>query len=105
LVRLGPVQVLPTVLHSDITLLTDREPDVRAIDLLLDDDLSREQRLHLVIRQNLVVARLTAAEPGEVRGVGEAEEVAHVIFSACLTSIASGQRKWIITPAAASAVC
>ncbi len=82
-----------TVLDPERCVLVDREADVGPIDLLFDQDLLRQELVHVMGGEDLVVAWLAFAEPGKVGRVWEAEEVRHgLIFSAYCLAISSSHK-------------
>lgn len=74
------VEIAASVLTAESAVLIQGEAEVRAVDLLFDDDIAREQFAYFFGRKHLVVTRPARPKPCQVWRVWEAEELRHRAF-------------------------
>src|SRR4051794_20422002 len=91
-----PLDVGSTILSPN-TSIGKREPDIRAVDFLLDQDRSAQYLARLLRKQDLVISGLLPCEPDQVRSVRKPEELSQPpIFSWYFALISFAQRKWTV---------
>ena len=68
------LEIVTSLLNLEYATGIEREADIGAVDFLFDGHRMDEEVLRFPSAEHLVIADGSAAQPGEMGGVGEAEE-------------------------------
>ncbi len=77
LAGVGSLEIITSLLNLELAAGVEREADVGAVDFLFDGHRMAKKVHRFLSAEHLVIADGSAAEPGEMGGVGEAEEGNH----------------------------